>query len=909
MSRYIRNLGSIFLSLMVGILCACSDDVEMSGSIATTDENCIMLSLLTEEAALATRSEEISDGSLVNHLVYLIYEKDNENEDYKVSKFYHPDYSGDNKKPKVCSFDPAKRDNFAIKLLPDADAPSTRVYKIVCWAQYGDPVQGSDGKITFEDSPYYDLKDFPTIRVNYETKNNSLQKINYLNNDELRDAFYARKEFSVKDKGKIQKVVLSRPFAQINVGTSGWDYEGMASIEPDTKVVKYSTITITGVATTLDLFNDKTLDNNDNLVTVTFDYEVIPAYRNLNRDTELDEVLGVYADDIANIEADEEKGIKEKKGIYTRSGKFEEFLKIKFNDEEKPKLPTGVTDDWGKFDSDKDGYADYIGWSKYDQKCVSSNSHEELIYNIYTETFKYLSMCYVLVPFENGNVIGNTVEVEFDCAVTGPHGGIDASGIFGDEKSVLKLNNVPVAKNHRTNIIASDGSGFFMSSNELNVAVNYETFADYYKRLRALDDDWKDQEIGDENGEDLNDKFEWESDDIDSEAGKVPIIMANLYNPVKSRWIDVANCHVDVLKFMDDNVTFLIDPLAGFERYSGVTDTNDKKLKDKVSDYIREEDINYEFYLDDIKLPGPTDTQIKDGKYEFTFRVEQLNEIVRNKGIQSVVAQEFEEYEACTYNELDVLQTVKRDVPALKYYPIEFRVKTTFLKSNEKFVPEDYVMTIRLMSSYKFTFSEDSNDEGFDIWSDINKNGTLGSTTSVADDEKYFRFYDQGKTAISRHLEVSSRETPNNSNDKLFAFDDHLRFRGAGNDKGHWIILKNLRENCEVTVKIGRDAGQDNDKNGLEIHDRSLSYECNSTQDTFDHWLGWDQSKEDEKKHLDINSNNKGTYKNTETKIFPSKPEEKVNLIKIKNPGERVKLYINNVGHTFYWIILSEPGN
>lgn len=880
---------------------ACSEDATGPVEDTKNEDNTLSFSLIQESAVPLSRSA-YSDGSMVNRLYYAIYRLSNNGaeEEYELDKYYHLD----GEPYREIDYSQTNRDGVTIKILPDPSADSDTKYKMLCWAHYAKPV--TEGGSTVYRSDFYDISGFPEVKVNYGD-NQTL----FDNNDESRDAFYASKEFSVAQKGKVIEVVLTRPLAQINVGTSGWDYEGLASIEPDPTIVKYSRIKVKGVAKSMNILDNKASYDASNLIDVAYDYAVIPAYRNLSPDhvkaTTGTRITGVYSRDHANVEADPSNGTVENKGIFTKAGVYEDFLKI---DLPEPSPPQGMQEK--VFDRDGDSFADYIGWTRYDRFCSSSENHEQLIYNIFTETFKYLSMCYVLVPFntstdDNGveTRTGSTVDIEFDCATDK---GI--AGIYGENKPVLDLKNVPANSNHRTNIIAADGTGFFMNSNEMQVAIYPESFADYYKRLAATDKDWNSSDENGENGTDMNDDYEW-TGDIDSEAGKMPLILPGLVASA-NKLVDVDNKYIDVIKYFDTSVTFTIDPLAGFGRYEG------------VEDYFPNTDaLKYTFFIGDNEVI-PT----KSGdNYNITVTVSELDRIAQAKSIQKV-SRNLEEYET-DYEQLSNLRKV--GVPPLSYYPIEFRVKTDFGEANEKFVSEDFVGTIRLFTSYKFTFSNDSNDEGLEIIKAINEQGTLGVNDPNRDakemlyDEVNSKFIWEGKSVSATHIEVKSRDydrskssnKPGN-NDKVFALTDHIRFRGAANDKGHWVILKQLREPCNLTVKIGRDEGVDNGSavssgkrnnfnRGLHVNWGQTAMGFSTNADEFFDWEAYDPTQDPDKNYVNpqpdkIKDSDKTTYVNNESKIMGP-----VKITLSAGSPKDVNIGVDGSTHSYYWIILSEP--
>ena len=961
MSRYINFTAKLFACFLLIMLWACSDELTYSDKLGDADPDAITLSLFTQGGVSATRSG-ISDGSKVNRIYYAIY-KVTETGDILDTYFHN-----DGKKYKEFSYKPSDRENFIVKLIPDPSVSSDQKYKIVCWAHCAYEVTDpQNGEVSYV-SDYYDINQFPIVKVRYD-KNALGYNVSYANNDEERDAFYALKEFTLAAKGKVTDVELTRPLSQINIGTSGWDYEGMASIKPDPKIVKYSKVSIKGVADKLDILNNEATvesqNGSDRSITAHYHYDIIPAYSNINFDL-LDEVTGIYKDDTDEWQADEEKGISYHKGVYLKTNTDEEFLKIKFPFNQRPLNPNGVTD-WESFDSDKDGYADYVSWANYDQKCIDSKTHDELLYNIYTETFKYLSMSYVLVPFKGdktdsskdiNNADGSVVEVKFNCAIKKnteesddeteesdkeneetPSKGYEIEDIFPG-KNVIELNNVPVSRNHRTNIIAADGTGFFMNSNEINVAIQEETFADYYKRLRPLDDDWDRQEQGDENGDGLND-FDWKDDDIDPDGGKAKIMFPDLkdlklYFNDQSASGNINNNSIDIYLYSDDSVSIDFALYEGYKKYS--------LLNSLFPD--RENDLSFEYWIGNTRIDENRIEKVLDENnkpIEDRYRIKlEMDEIFKEKKNYSPVITELKERE--TYYEVDEanqsvrskfvddsnhdagLVTVPKNVPSLKYYPIEFRIKTILKDHTDRFLAKDFIVTIRLHTSYKFTFSSTSTDEGGELWDDLIRKGTKQGNYTGANDKENGKyeigcyFIGNYEYAISKlgRIQAFSRHKDATGNNRLFAqtdaqMGDHLKFKGAAyysaDQYGHAVRLNHLNENCKITVKFGRDFGMDNGSgdNSGDQYERHLyldwTPEFRPTYKLVDKWYGYnlaDDVNKDKVYHNTGSPSPRLAY--NETKILSGETE-------FNGTGVDVELYSLKSGYSVYWVILSELEN
>ena len=90
---------------------------------------------------------------------------------------------------------------YSLRLTPN------RTYKVVVWADF--VKQGEDGDL------HYDTRDFENITC-LDPEDKQL-------NDESRDAYFITKEFTVKDDGISEDLVLKRPFAKVRIVTTDWN--------------------------------------------------------------------------------------------------------------------------------------------------------------------------------------------------------------------------------------------------------------------------------------------------------------------------------------------------------------------------------------------------------------------------------------------------------------------------------------------------------------------------------------------------------------------------------------------------------------------------------------------------------------------------------------------------------------
>ena len=108
---------------------------------------------------------------------------------------------------------------------------------------------------------YYDVTDLRNVKVAYPNEENNLTYAN----DEARAAFCQKKVFST---GKNVSVVLERPFAQINLGTT------IADLNDDYLItLEQSSMTVTGVANS---FNVAAMTAGTTATNVAFSYATVP---------------------------------------------------------------------------------------------------------------------------------------------------------------------------------------------------------------------------------------------------------------------------------------------------------------------------------------------------------------------------------------------------------------------------------------------------------------------------------------------------------------------------------------------------------------------------------------------------------------------------------------------------------
>lgn len=377
LNKYIS--GALFTAI-VGMATSCSE-TEVPVNNEDADMVDITVNFVTEDAVgtRAAVSDDfeplISTGYKIDVLVYEVYDADSN----ELLKAYGkgaglgcPSGFTVGEGQNAIGFTAGEKKTIVLKVNKD------RNYRIACWAQ------------SSATNAYTTKNGLQNVTVSYEGA---------VNNDELRDAFCKTSEAFSGSITTPVEVVLQRPFAQLNVGTTGADFRVSAKI-PGGTYYTYSKIELTGVSNSINVYTDEIGAPSDNKV--TFEYNAIPAYWNKQ-----------------SIPTEENLNLLDK------GSEKEEFLLV---------------------DLDKDG--EYKPF-KTNYSTMTKNG------KYLTETFKYMSMCYVLVP-------GSKVATKADGdATTGSSLGSVTLYFAGDPKgeettgvnSTWTLTSVPVARNYRTNIL------------------------------------------------------------------------------------------------------------------------------------------------------------------------------------------------------------------------------------------------------------------------------------------------------------------------------------------------------------------------------------------------------------------------------------------------------------------------
>lgn len=431
-------------------LAACSDDVNIvqqtQQDIYGNGSNVVTFVVRPQAQSVASRADSgsdlytISDGSHVDILIFAVYEVNSDGTltlapQFKKENPSAPSFElGDGQS--AVSFRPDERPT-VIQLATDPH----KTYCIAFWAQNSQ-------------STAFDTHSLEHVQVLYRMVDppagTTYDELFGINNDELRDAFCTSITFS--GNTKIQHdAVLHRPFAQINIGTTGWDYEGIAALKPSPTSYIQTKVTLKGVAQFYNVATGCaiTKENGKSLLAdVVFSYNIMPAF------------VHHYKNAYEAL-TDKDFGYKPLKN--------EEFLFVRRDkdalDKEKYEIP--------EYES---RFAPYVSWEDY-QTLRNKTFNYDGSHKIYfTETFKYLSMCYVLVPEpavltdDGGNTMYGSVlqSVAFEAQGIQKEEEVDENGQvtsverIGGIGNVFEVTHVPVQKNWRTNILGE--SLFFLPS-------------------------------------------------------------------------------------------------------------------------------------------------------------------------------------------------------------------------------------------------------------------------------------------------------------------------------------------------------------------------------------------------------------------------------------------------------------
>ena len=466
-NRFSRCLATALLLTAV----SCTDNIDcpkISG-----DEVTVSFTLSPEDLTPATRAdvgdaegdyrhEGISGGTYIDELIYAVYD-----ENFNLLEDYGNDPEGaergDHGKGQTVVQD-IKKFPCTVKIT----LKRGQTYNIAFWAQSSR-------------TDAYNTTDLRKVEVNYKrlavgSDGYSNDDYHARNNDEYRDAFCRSVQVEVggKESGNIQKnVYLYRPLAQINVGTAGFDYELVT--RGASQKYTYSKIRINRVARYLDVAKDEIYasstseddtyygdETSESFAVVDFEYAPIPAYIfNGSKDRVVPEHPSYTRFDWEYKKYDKENPLPHNTNINYDPDfyPYESFLQLKH-----PKYWSDNDPIDGTAPLDDNGYIGYANYYDYNEAL--------------TETYKYLSMCYVLTNStkEQATTINN-IKVWLAA---------DADG--KDEIELFSIDNVPVQRNWRTNIVGN----LLTEEVSLNVSMD-KNFAGEYngKYDTGANDKWE----------------------------------------------------------------------------------------------------------------------------------------------------------------------------------------------------------------------------------------------------------------------------------------------------------------------------------------------------------------------------------------------------------------------------------
>lgn len=390
--------------------CTNNDDpsMEVIPQFGEGDGNVVTISVMPENIMGGTRalvdpSNTISNGDKADILLFAVYRKKAGETTYSLADSYQKDeHKSITPTGSTTNIDAGtgqnifKIDNketffpYRIQIVTEEGYS----YKVAFWAQSSK-------------TNVFNTSDLSAVTVNYS---------GILNNYELMDAFCgATEDITGGQTTGVHAVIMKRPFAQINLGTTGADYKNIMTSEYlyPTLTIQKTRVEIDGACNQIDVLTGKISSASGFSEKVTFNWEKLAAYVNINT---LPTV--VTGNDIDTKYANLLKATNEEM-LYVKMNKtqneFEDYL---------TSYPTVEKDENGKI-------------TKYK-----------------TEVFKYLSMCYVLVASDGYPVDNRTNKNTTLKKVTFNLGNKDAvTATEPDSKFTISINNVPVQRNWRTNVL------------------------------------------------------------------------------------------------------------------------------------------------------------------------------------------------------------------------------------------------------------------------------------------------------------------------------------------------------------------------------------------------------------------------------------------------------------------------
>ena len=403
-----KFFGLLIAAVMLSAI-SCSRKGEAAGPETDGGEVTVTFSVGAEDRMVSSRAD-ISDGTKADMLVYAVYTPEYENGE--ITSYHLLEQYGLGVKDEESKLGDGVvagkgqtvlyTDNL---LKPEGETITLRLmrgktYFFAFWAQN-------------HECKAYRTTNLERVEVSYAEARN---------NDELRDAFCTVYMFEALPDTKV-KVVLTRAMAQVNVGTAGWDY--INEVGGEWGSYAYSKIELAGVYKAMNVVTNKVITGDNETVTAVYDWSRIPAYLGAKDFPEASDANYV--------------------GYLTDPANDTEFLKVKLS------TYTPTEEEKGKYYDESGKYLKYLTDTPGEDTWKTPDGR-------YTEVFKYLSMCYVLVPSNDsvlsGNVSATTIEsVKFYLAETAD--GTMSDGSQGEH--MFTIANVPAQRNWRTNILGGTG--------------------------------------------------------------------------------------------------------------------------------------------------------------------------------------------------------------------------------------------------------------------------------------------------------------------------------------------------------------------------------------------------------------------------------------------------------------------
>ncbi|MCH5175324.1 MAG: hypothetical protein J1F40_05515 [Prevotellaceae bacterium] len=379
-----KVIGVFALAGMLSALSSCTDEKGLYD--ASSGELVEVTFTVSSEGVLSTRAEgnvhypqkgefpQISDGSKAHKLIYAVYDAEGN---------LLPAFGAEKAEQGIVGYGQVVENVTTFPHTITLTLVRGQQYSIAFWAQN-------------EDCKAFNTDNLRAVSINYKGENGETDLFKC--NDEMRDAFCKVETFTVSSAvNQTREIILTRPFAQINLGIPKIEYDAM--VKSGVRIAK-SKIHIENVATTFDVVNNSTAgEDATKRQAIDFDYDYIPAYEN----------YGV-TDEADNIPNDETLA-----NDLTQNVGKEQFLRV---------------------DRNRDGEINKYGF------ITEENPEDE---DNLDETFKYLMMCYILPAdrTDGTSTYSTTLDkVEIDLLPESE----------GQAEINIALENVPVQRNWRTNI-------------------------------------------------------------------------------------------------------------------------------------------------------------------------------------------------------------------------------------------------------------------------------------------------------------------------------------------------------------------------------------------------------------------------------------------------------------------------